>query len=141
MSRIVLDASVAATWYLPDQPSPEAAHALDRIVHATVSVPDLFWHEMRNILLANERRGRIGPAVVAQGVDHVRSLRFETVATAGLHDDQETIDLARRLQLTAYDAAYLALAQRLGALLATLDQALMRAARRVDVRLLRPGGS
>lgn len=141
MRRIVLDASVAATWYLPDEPSPEAAYALDRIVHATVSVPDLFWHEMRNILLASERRGRIGPAAGAKAIDHVRSLRFETVATAGLREDRETIDIARRLQLTAYDAAYLHLAQRLGARLATLDQALMHAARRVDVRLLRPGES
>lgn len=141
MTRIVLDASVAATWYLPDEPSPVAAHALDRIVHAEVSVPDLFWHEMRNILLTNERRGRIRPTAVTGAIDHVRSLKLETIPTAGLVEDQDVLNMGRRLQLTAYDAAYLHLADRQGALLATLDQELIRAAQSASVQLLRPAGS
>jgi predicted nucleic acid-binding protein len=39
----------------------------------------------------------------------------------------EVIEMARRLDLTAYDAAYLSLAARRGLALATIDERLMRA--------------
>jgi predicted nucleic acid-binding protein len=46
------------------------------------------------------------------------------------------LDLARRHQLTVYDAAYLELARRRSLLLATLDRHLARAAREEGVGLL-----
>lgn len=49
------------------------------------------------------------------------------------------MDLARRHRLTAYDAAYLELAQRERVPLATLDGALMRAASAESVALLDAG--
>jgi predicted nucleic acid-binding protein len=45
-------------------------------------------------------------------------------------------DIARQLDLTAYDAAYLALAARRGVALATVDERLRRACERAGVELV-----
>jgi predicted nucleic acid-binding protein len=51
-------------------------------------------------------------------------------------EDRIVMALTRRHRLTAYDAGYLELAQRAGIPLATLDEALMRAARTEHVLLI-----
>ncbi len=51
-------------------------------------------------------------------------------------DEAAVLALARRHRLTVYDAAYLELAIREGSPLATLDTALMRAARGESVPLI-----
>jgi len=48
----------------------------------------------------------------------------------------EVTEIARRLDLTAYDAAYLALAARRGLALATVDDRLGRACERAGVELV-----
>ena len=45
----VLDASFAASWFLPDEASPATNALLDRLVEAEAPVPSLFRHEMRNL--------------------------------------------------------------------------------------------
>ncbi|MGA9602071.1 MAG: type II toxin-antitoxin system VapC family toxin, partial [Methylocystis sp.] len=54
----VLDASFAASWFLPDEASPATNALLDRLVEAEAAVPSLFRHEMRNLMLLAHRRGR-----------------------------------------------------------------------------------
>ncbi|MCY4503882.1 MAG: type II toxin-antitoxin system VapC family toxin [Alphaproteobacteria bacterium] len=53
------DASVAAAWLLPDEEAPLANLALGRLMDEEARVPNLFWYELRNLLLSAERRGRI----------------------------------------------------------------------------------
>ena len=57
---------------------------------------------------------------------------------AGAGADRAILDLAMARGLTAYDAAYLALARERGLPLATLDESLARAARLEGVVLLGP---
>lgn len=56
----------------------------------------------------------------------------------GPDDDHAVLTLARVRELSAYDAAYLALAITEGAALATLDRKLAAAARSENVQLLGP---
>ena len=57
---IVIDASIAATWCFRDRLSTAEADAvMARIHNETAIVPDLFWHEIRNVLVGAERKGRI----------------------------------------------------------------------------------
>ena len=52
----VPDASVAAAWLLPDEEAALADLAFDRFgTRGGKAVPDLFWHELRNLLLSAER--------------------------------------------------------------------------------------
>lgn len=131
---IVLDASVAAAWLLPEEDS-QAAERLIEALSQRSPVPSLFWHELRNILLMAERRGRIGRGEAAAAMGRLRRLPLED---AGAGSDGAILALAAARGLTAYDAAYLALAQERGLPLATLDQSLARAARHEGVHLLGP---
>jgi hypothetical protein len=52
----VLDASIAACWAFDDEDHPVAALALERIRTDAARVPSLWWFELRNTLIVNERR-------------------------------------------------------------------------------------
>jgi predicted nucleic acid-binding protein len=91
--------------------------------------------EIRNILAMSERRGRIGAGEALLGMERVRRLPFED---AGVGGDGGTLLLAARHTLSAYDAAYLALALNRSVPLATLDRKLATAARKETVSVLGP---
>ena len=122
---VVIDSSVAASWSIPDEDSPAALKALTVASSDGVAVPNLFWHELRNVLLISERRGRLTPDEVRTGLAAVADLS-PNVDNLGAHS--AILTLARRYLLSAYDAAYLELAIRLGGKLATLDNKLAKAA-------------
>ena len=133
----VLDASIAGCWAFDDEDHPVAAKALDLMRTDQAIVPHLWWLEVRNLLIMNERRGRGSEAVTA---DFLRSLSHLPIAVDGAAEDTRLPDLARRHRLTVYDAAYLELAQRLDAPLATLDEPLARAAKAERVVLIGASG-
>lgn len=136
MTSFVMDASVTASWAFDDEDHPVAARALDRLRQHEARVPALWWFEVRNTLLINERRGRLtesdtliflgGLAALGILIDHAP-------------DEAAVLALARRHRLTAYDASYLELARRECIGLATLDSRLAAAARIENVPLLDAG--
>jgi predicted nucleic acid-binding protein len=122
----VIDASIAACWAFDDEDHPVAALALERIRTDEALVPSLWWFEVRNTLIINERRGRLTEADVTV---FLRGLARLGVTIDRTPDEAAVLTLARRHRLTVYDASYLELAQREGVLLATLDKELVDAAR------------
>jgi len=52
----VVDASVTACWLLPDESHLIAAAARERLLRDHALVPRIWWFEIRNILIVNERR-------------------------------------------------------------------------------------
>jgi predicted nucleic acid-binding protein len=131
--RFVADASIAAAWVLPDEDTALADLAFDRLGEDTAVVPNLFWHELRNVLLKAERRGRISKEHANASMARVRRLAIRCPADA---DDDHVMALARGHQLTAYDASYLALAITEECLLASLDGRLNEAATAEGVAVL-----
>jgi predicted nucleic acid-binding protein len=129
----VVDASVVACWLLPDERHPIAAAAYTRIAVDSAVVPALLWFELRNLLIVNERRGRLDPAKTTQALRLIRGLPVIVDTDA---EEDALMRLARAHRLTVYDAAYLELAQRRGLSLATLDVALSSAARAEAVSLI-----
>jgi predicted nucleic acid-binding protein len=129
----VLDASVTAVWALADEASPLADLAAQRLKYESAIVPPIWWYEVRNILTVNERRRRIGPGDTAQ---FLKILASFPIQIDPLQDEQTTFDLARQYSLSFYDAAYLAVAHRHCAPLATLDRAMEAAAGSIGVSLL-----
>jgi predicted nucleic acid-binding protein len=95
--------------------------------------PALLWAEIRNLLISAERRGRLDPGMVEEGLAVVEALE---IALDGTPASDHVLALARRHRLTIYDALYLELALRRGAALATRDEALAAAARAEGVALL-----
>jgi predicted nucleic acid-binding protein len=133
MSPFVVDASVVCCWVLPDETSPIADAALHLLQTSNAIAPDLLWHEVRNVLMLAHRRKRIDFELVSKGILILRGLTIATIPPSG---DRLILTLAERHRLTAYDAAYLALALEQQLPLATLDRELAQAAVREHVPLL-----
>jgi predicted nucleic acid-binding protein len=135
VSRFVLDASVAVAWLLDDEEEARADAALGQLETEVCLVPQ-FWHlEVRNALLAAERRRRIRTHEVDE--------RLRTLAELPVRTDTQprigtAFALARTHRLSMYDAMYLELAQRSDAPLATLDKALARAAGTAGLAVTEP---
>ncbi|MGA8529078.1 MAG: type II toxin-antitoxin system VapC family toxin [Acidobacteriaceae bacterium] len=129
----VVDASVAAVWGLSDENHPSADAARQRLESDPAIVPAIWWFELRNTFLVNERRGRVSPAETAGFLRVISRLPIHQDRNP---EEQRLLSLARTHRLTIYDAAYLELAQREGIPLATLDAALTDAAKAEGVPLL-----
>jgi predicted nucleic acid-binding protein len=129
----VLDASVAASWAFNDEDHPIAARALERIRTDEARVPSLWWFEIRNTLIVNERRGRITQTDTAL---FLRALFRLGILIDRTPQESAVLTLARTRRLTVYDASYLELAQRENLPLATLDTDLARAARAENITVL-----
>lgn len=129
----VLDASVTIAWAVEDEESEEASAALALVRAGGAIVPAVWFFELRNTLVVNERRGRITQPTTSAFLRELSSLPIVTDRTP---NEAELIALARQHRLTIYDAAYLELALREYVSLATLDSALMRVARELAIPLV-----
>lgn len=119
---VVLDASAGLKLVREEADSD----VVSRIVAdaAPICVPAPFWLEVVNVLV--RRHGWSGAAVI-EAIHELESLGIETVE-ADRAAVLAVIDLGERHDLSAYDAAYLALALSLDADLATADRRLALAA-------------
>jgi predicted nucleic acid-binding protein len=120
----VLDASIVACWAFDDEDHPVAAAALERIRTELAHVPAIWWFEVRNTLIVNERR-RLSDSDTSA---FLRNLGRLDIVIDRSPDEESLLALARRHHLTVYDASYLDLALRHQVPLATLDEDLARAA-------------
>ena len=122
MTAVVVDASALLNVLIdPGDRGEKAASALaGKDLHA----PDLLPYELGNVALSKLRQGQAEAAVRA-------SLAELDALGVALHPVAPTaaLDVAARYALTAYDAAYLALAAQLHCPLLTFDQRLAAAAR------------
>jgi len=133
MKAVVVDASMAAAWTLDDERSAAGDRILEEVrTHFPVTLP-LFWYEYRSVLLMRHRRKGLSRESITDLIKAVSAIGIEELKV----DDHEAIfSLAFQYDLSAYDAAYLALAIELKGILATNDRQLVLAARAagVDVR-------
>jgi len=136
VSALVVDASVALTWCFEDEASPATDAVLDQVKGEGAIVPSLWHLELGNVLLSAERRGRTIQGGVVARLALMAQLPITIDAETAGRAWREILALARAERLTAYDAAYLELAVRRGLPLATKDEALRGAAKRVGVPVL-----
>ena len=98
-------------------------------------MPALWVHEITNVLRTAERRSRISSEQADKLLEFLSALPIQLVGVEGLEDQKGVLVLARNHNLTAYDAAYLHLALQARLPVATLDRALVAAAREAKARL------
>ena len=138
MSRFVVDASVVLTWCFPDENSALAERVAQMFKEGDSAIAPSFWpHELLNALLVGEKRKRISGDLIRAFLTDLATLPIvlqESQADAVFDGIQS---LSREHGLTAYDAAYLDLAQTNGLPVATLDEDLIRACARTGVELIR----
>jgi len=137
VAAIVVDASVVAGWLLEDESNAYTEYVGDQVASGTQLVaPNLLLWEVSNLMLSAEKRGRLEPDRAGLMLAKLAVLPWEWDKPAHFAVMDETIKLGRRRGLTAYDSAYLGLAQERGLPLATQDKALRAAAAVVGVPLI-----
>jgi predicted nucleic acid-binding protein len=135
---LVVDASVALAWALPDESSAYADAVLAVIEREGLGVPDLWAREIANGLAVANLRKRITSTDETAFLTALSKLRIEVEeASAPLTVIRDGTAAAMRYGLTAYDAAYVDLAWRDGLTLATLDTAMRRAAEQSQIAIFR----
>jgi predicted nucleic acid-binding protein len=134
MAGLVVDSSIALSWCLPDE---EGTDQIQRAVARSGAMAPAHWPlEVANALLMAERRRRISADFRNAALRDLGALPIALDGETSARAWDETLHLAEAHRLTAYDAAYLELAQRLGLPLATLDAERRVAARALGVELL-----
>ncbi len=134
---IVIDASVALAWCFPDEASDYADGVLVALEDRTAMVPAIWSAEITNALLVGERRKRIRQPEVRRFLELLKDLRILEDGQPFAETVSNVLPLAREYDLSAYDAAYLDVAVRHGAPLATLDAALQKACRAAGVKIFK----
>ena len=130
MTGFVLDASVAAKWFLPAAGEPFTAEALQLLRQFASGdiyflVPDLFWPELGNILWKAVRSARLSEHAALTAVQSLESLSISTVPCRPLL--AEAVGIALRFRRTVHDALYVALAVTSARPLLTADERLANA--------------
>lgn len=133
----VIDSSMALAWALPDETSKEAERFLSRMSVGNIFwVPALWWYEIANALLMAQRRKRLAEAERIRLIELYRRLPVQTDVALGSDLMGRLHSLSIEYNLSAYDAAYLELAQRRGLGLATVDRQLRLVAQKAGVKIV-----
>lgn len=127
--NFVLDASVALAWCFDDEKDRGALGVLERLRSDEAVVPPIWSLEVANGLVAAERRQRLDGVAVARAGRLILALPIVVEPMDRERSLSAILPVARRRDLSVYDASYLELALRRGIPLATLDRGLAQAAR------------
>ncbi len=135
----VLDCSLALAWGLPDEQSPVADNffAIRKPSH-DLWVPSLWWFELANGLAMGKKRRRITENQMARLLRAYDVLPLQTDTHSGFEFVDALQRIALQYELSCYDAAYLELAIRKNAGLATLDDHLANMGRHTGVPAVFP---
>ena len=137
MSRFVLDASIVLTWCFPDEGAATPHHVAGMFSQGDTAVVPSFWpHEVLNALLVGEKRKRISKELVRSFLSDLAALPIVLEQFPPRVVFERIQRLSRQHNLTAYDAAYLDLALNSGLPMATLDEELVNACKKAQVRLV-----
>lgn len=119
--RMVVDATVVAAVIFGEA---EQQHAVALLQGRALAAPHLLDYEMASVALKKLRRERLAEKAVAAALEAYAALILERYPIGA----GPVLSLAQRYSLTAYDAAYLWLAEQIEAPLATFDAQLAKAA-------------
>ena len=117
MKKVVVDASVAVKWFVPEIHSAAAARVLDPDI--ALYAPDLIGPEFGNILWKKVRRDEIERTEADEIMNAFAKLPFEIRSSSLLLS--AAFELAVSLDRTVYDSLYLALAVAEECVLVTAD--------------------
>ncbi|MFA7324944.1 MAG: type II toxin-antitoxin system VapC family toxin [Candidatus Nanopelagicales bacterium] len=129
---MVLDASMALAYAMPDEDSTAAEQLMDRLEEAPAIAPTVWIYEIASALRMSQERERL----TAEVADGIMTTLAELHVEFEHPDGHQLLQLSRRTGLTVYDASYIALCLKHQLPLASLDRRLVRAARELGIVVL-----
>lgn len=122
---VVLDSSVITKWFrsVGEEKTDQARVYRDQLEKDEISVvvPDLLYYEMINVA----KNDKIGPQKYwEEAIEILFSFPFE-ICPLDREFSQEVLNLAKGLDISAYDACYLTLAKERNIILVTADRELL----------------
>ena len=123
----VFDASALIKYVIDEEETLIVEQIVDALLNddeAMIYVPDLLFIECANILWKKVRRGEVDAKTAEKEVSDLTSIELDSTPTADLMT--RALQLACAHGISAYDACYLALAERLSVPLLTADDRLIR---------------
>ena len=123
MTRVVVDASVAVKWFVPEELSADARVLLT--TEYELLAPDLLWAELGNVLWKKHRRRELDPRTAHRLLRDFSRVPIEFHASERW--TEAALELAIRHGVTVYDGLYLALAAGNGCRVVTADRRLHKA--------------
>ena len=133
----VFDSSFIAALIIPDERDPHSDGMYIKIKNEDEKhTPQLLWYEITNIFKNLLRRKRYTYEEVLQFFPLLSSIRLITDFETDVNYSKKIWNLCNDYNLTSYDAAYLELAERKKAVLCTLDENLIAAAKKHNVAVL-----
>ena len=132
----VIDASVAITWCFQDEITPTTQDLLNKLSRAKALAPAWWYVEIANVLALASRKGLLSMTEIDSFIAVLDSAGIEVDNEAPQRAFSHLLPLSRTHGLTSYDAMYLELAVRRRLPLATLDEPLRKAAKKLGVKLL-----
>ena len=132
MKQLVIDASVVLKWYLSDEEHAESAleilegHVSDRL---SLLAPALLEYEVANSLAIAKRRARVVDSDALKAMDGFTNLGIELYRLSP-HFPKVLI-YCDKYKLSAYDSAYVALADEMKTQLVTADKRLFNSTRKL----------
>ncbi len=134
--HFVVDNSVVMSWCFKDETNKYADAILHKLSEARAVVPSIWPLEVVNVLLVAERRKRLSEADSTRFITLLTQLPIIVEQERPENMMKELLTFARANNLSSYDASYLDLAMKRGYPIATSDNKLIQAARRIDVQIL-----
>lgn len=125
MRQAVIDASVVLKWYLKDEEnSMKAMSLLERYVSDDLDIiaPSLLEYEVINGLIIAQKRGRVDDKKVITAVDGFMNLEIKLKSLSGLYS--KVLRFCNVYKCSAYDAAYLTVADDEDIFIITADERL-----------------
>lgn len=136
IQSFVLDSSAAISWCLEDEGSANWS-ALDVLTSGGLArVPSLWLYEITNAFAVAQRRGRLQSWDTNRHLQNLLNLNIEYDQSPESNTLMNIIMIAAQFNLSSYDAAYLELAIRHQAPLATNDRQLKDAALKSKIKVI-----
>lgn len=134
--KFVIDCSFSCALFLPDESSAFVSKFFESLTKKeSIMVPSLWWYEIANVLVMAIRRDRISHAQVTEIIELFDEFEITTKEISSLSSVKNIYEIAQIYRLSAYDAAYLNLAIIEKATLATLDENLLKAAKKIGAEV------
>jgi predicted nucleic acid-binding protein len=135
---LVYDASFITALIIPDEKDEKlvkvqkAIDEDDDIIYTS----QIMWYEIANTFMNMIRRKRYVYEHFSHFFKVFKAFDFKTDFESGFDYSEKLFNLCNEYKLTAYDAAYLELAKRKSAVLCTLDEDLIAAAKKHGVEVI-----